>query len=798
MLSSRLAILSLVLLMVAGAATAEIGARIEVQVEVVGDTSGAYASPIPTLATPGWIVFRDDTAPPSTILLPLRATVQLPPGQWTWSAVGPGWIAEGDGVKELRSGDPGPHRILITPIGGCPLVIPSDSAWGLVERIGILSPRLSSETLLPRELLTRLVIPPGAGAILIYDKAGRLIGMQEEARCSGGEAVVADPPRQLPPDEQAVVSRLDFTTGVPVDSRIETSLREVAGTVGGPLITPRRVVRMRRQVFAFFPRLSVQDFEFLLAGEQIRSERRLVAKASGAPQFLQVALRPRENLAVEIEAQFKSSWRSGTVEIWRCGDKPLDDFVIMRRWGSGICEREGERQLHAGGQRLEFRGLDSGAYLLAVKSQGETLISSEFGFRPTLGPDDDAFEEPPIWRIEEFVLDGRLLLDGKPVPGELNLFRGSRENQTRIIADEQGQFQWAYLGVPGDSEDQPNPTMKALLEEIPRAKRVGMRRSWRWTAFVDGAGWFPVANESLIIGGGAFDLELESGVPVRIAVVEAGSGRPLSEASVGVFGRKGTLFFYAGELSVVPDAGSFDIFFTDAAGGIDLVLPRQAALRLVGGMKGYESATRDVDTRAAGGGLSLTLELARSSEAKGALRLEVEGKSLAGGAILVLDPETRGEVVCSARADESGWVVDKAGCLEQTKGRALIVHPDAALAEVSLVGARERGMLEGRRPRAGALVIRFLDGSGEPAEAKRLTLVVDGVEISGKVEAAMRDVLSLPKLVTDERGEVTLPRCFDWEELAVVLEPVPGSREERRELGRLAQPIGGVVEVYVD
>ncbi len=801
-----LSIVVLAALGAVGAVRAAPAAEETIPVRFVQERSAPGREPAQWLRE--WLVLREESgerAPGRTVVAPLSESVRVPVGRWSWVALGDDWIAESSAPLDLTAPAASPQTVHLRQLRGCPLEIQPNEAWQRIEQVGILSTHFTNEVVLPRELLTRLVVPAGSNAILFYGSGGRPVALQTQLFCKAGQRLEVPP--ALPPEgeRRAVVARLAVPPNLDdldAGARLEVEAREAGSLEDRRGAPPASLVRFRHEVVALYPELPASDLELQVAGNLVRSERALLPSERGTVRVVPVALRPRQTLRLEVDLRLRTAGRSATFRLWHCADRVVDDLLLARRWAAHGCSREAERRLEPGWQLLELPGLDSGSYVLTVASAGDTLFSWEYGLRPVLDPTAERFEPLGAWRIEEFVIDGELRFDDRSATGELVIEgRGEGPSEVeRFPTDEMGSFRWSYLGRPLAPAFQPPNGLRSLLEAVPPERRIGMPRSWRISARVDGRGWFPFANESLFLGGGSLEIALEPGVPTRVAVRDRASGAPLPGASVALFGRRGLVFFLAGQLERVEESGSFDLFRTDEEGLLEVVLPHEPSLRIVVGKEGFAGGSRDLSTLDVSG--PLDIELALDSAEKipaGAVRLLVNEKPLPRAVLLkVASSGEEDRVVCAIRSDSEGWLLANPGCDPWDSESAFVLHPESRIRPLTLVGVRERGVLEvepaGRRP----LVLRLLDAEGAPVAGRRLALRASGLRLEGALFAMLRDVVSMPETVTDTQGELVLPACFDWRDLEWAAQPAAGGAPAAHAFRSLPRPVGRVVELYAD
>jgi len=733
----------------------------------------------------------------------LAERVNVPAGLWHWVIVGDQWIAEG--LEQLWHAPPeaGPTLVRIEPQRGCPLRLADSEAWFQVEEVGILSSRLQREALLPRELLSRLVVPEGASAVLFYGRERRLLGVGLDLECRPGDVLEMSPPFPLAADRQQIVLRMTFSSPPGPGLRLEAEARVAADPVAARGAAPRQWVRMAREVVALFAPLPARPLEVRVSGEATRSEEALLHAEAGSVRTIAMPMRPRRTLRTEVDLRLVSPGRAATLHLWRCADRVLGGMALARRWGQGRCVHESERRLEQGWQTHEFHGLDSGTYVLTLESSGDTVLGWDYGLEPVLDPAADDFGPVPPWRIEEFLIEGELRFDGRAAVGELVAEAGVRGKTEvfRFPTDEYGRFRMTYLGRPLDPADQPPNGLHELLEAVPSAKRLGVPRSWRIRARVDGVGWLPIANESLFVGGGELELSLASGVAVRVAVRDRMTGAPLPGARVLLSGRPGLLFFYGGHVERLAQHGSFDLFVTDESGRLDLVLPRLPWLALTAGAEGYRADRRELSTEELTGPLDLELALDTWEVVPpGSVRLTVQETPLPEAAVLALDAnEGSLRLHCWQRADPEGWVAPPDEDCDPWQAEAVIVaHPAARLlAQPNEIFGTPRSHEAERAPER-PLVVRLVDAEGARLEGRQLALAVSGLQLDRELREILADVVSLPELVSDASGEIALPPCFAWEDLEWAI--LPDAEEDEGELvfRQFPRPVGPVVEVIVE
>lgn len=729
--------------------------------------------------------------------------VNVPAGLWHWVIVGDQWIAEG--LEQLWPAPPeaGPTLVRIEPQRGCPLRLADSEAWFQVEEVGILSSRLRREALLPRELLSRIVVPEGASAVLFYGRERHLLGVGLDLECRPGDVLEMSPPFPLAADRQQIVLRMTFSSPPGPGLRLEAEARVAADPVAARGAAPRQWVRMAREVVALFAPLPALPLAVRVSGEATRSEEALLHAEAGSVRTIAMTMRPRRTLRTEVDLRLVSPGRAATLHLWRCADRVLGGMALARRWGQGRCIHESERRLEQGWQTHEFHGLDSGTYVLTLESSGDTVLGWDYGLEPILDPAADDFGPVPPWRIEEYLIEGELRFDGRAAVGELVAQAGVRGKTEvfRFPTDEYGRFRMTYLGRPLDPADQPPNGLRELLEAVPSAKRLGVPRSWRIRARVDGVGWFPIANESLFVGGGELELSLASGVAVRVAVRDRMTGEPLPGARVLLSGRPGLLFFYGGHVERLAQYGSFDLFVTDESGRLDVILPRLPWLALTAGAEGYRADRRELSTEELAGPLDLELALDTWEVVPpGSVRLTVQETPLPEAAVLALDViEGSLRLHCWQRADPEGWVAPPDEDCDPWQAEAVIVaHPAARLlAQPNEISGTPRSHEAERAPER-PLVVRLVDAEGTCLEGRQLALAVSGLRLDRELREILADVVSLPELVSDASGEIALPPCFAWEDLEWAIPLDVEGDEGELDFRPLPRPLGGVVEILAE
>jgi hypothetical protein len=639
--------------------------------------------------------------------------------------------------------------------------------------------------------------------VLFYGRERRLLGVGLDLECRPGDVLEMSPPFPLAAERQQIVLRMTFSSPPGPGLRLEAEARVAADPVAARGAAPRQWVRMAREVVALFAPLPARPLEVRVSGEATRSEEALLHAEAGSVRTIAMTMRPRRTLRTEVDLRLVSPGRAATLHLWRCADRVLGGMALARRWGQSGCVHESERRLEPGWQTHEFHGLDSGTYVLTLESSGDTLLGWDYGLEPILDPAADDFGPVPPWRIEEYLIEGELRFDGRAAFGELVAEAGVRGKTEvfRFPTDEYGRFRMTYLGRPLDPADQPPNGLRELLEAVPSAKRLGVPRSWRIRARVDGVGWFPIANESLFVGGGELELSLASGVAVRVAVRDRMTGDSLPGARVLLSGRPGLLFFYGGHVERLAQHGSFDRFVTDESGRLDVILPRLPWLALTAGAEGYRADRRELSTEELAGPLDLELALDTWEVVPpGSVRLTVQETPLPEAAVLALDMiEGSLRLHCVQRADPEGWVAPPDEDCDPWQAEAVIVaHPAARLlAQPNEISGSSRSH-EAERAPEHPLVVRLVDAEGTRLEGRQLALAVSGLRLDLELREILADVVSLPELVSDASGEIALPPCFAWEDLEWALPLDVEGDEGELDFRPLPRPLGGVVEILAE
>jgi len=316
-----------------------------------------------------------ERAPGRTVVAPLSESVRVPVGRWSWVALGDDWIAESSAPLDLTAPAASPQTVHLRQLRGCPLEIQPNEAWQRIEQVGILSTHFTNEVVLPRELLTRLVVPAGSNAILFYGSGGRPVALQTQLFCKAGQRLEVPP--ALPPEgeRRAVVARLAVPPNLDdldAGARLEVEAREAGSLEDRRGAPPASLVRFRHEVVALYPELPASDLELQVAGNLVRSERALLPSERGTVRVVPVALRPRQTLRLEVDLRLRTAGRSASQPSSRSRSSLPSSASSERGWGREL----GGQSSSASAARASAPKLGTGGVAATIRSLSQPKSAS--------------------------------------------------------------------------------------------------------------------------------------------------------------------------------------------------------------------------------------------------------------------------------------------------------------------------------------------------------------------------------------------------------------------------------------
>ncbi len=710
------------------------------------------------------LLYREGSYTPERIV-PANEVSKIPAGNWVWIAEAEGFVSVVGGTLKIPSHVEQPQpKVLYWPVvPACRVVLDPSANWAGVQRLDVVS--VTQDAVYPVVPTNRREAWVPAGRLLSYGVGTRgLQGIDDLGHCTQGQMVTISPP--APPD--AYHQELMVTAYLPAAASSKDERANLAVLVapqGGRPRTPDAQVWVGNRVSSFFLDVPAdRDLDLSFRHPKLRSRVVTVESLGGSARELpEERLERRLDLKLDIDYRPLQPHKRHEVVIGYCGTTKALDLRTFRN-----CKPLEQRKiLRAGLHSYTFRALDDGLYYL--EAWIDDFVVPELGafVRPFLDPAAD--HAPTVERglLYERHIHGRILLDGKPVQGTVNLL-AAYEKQRRLPdhhypAGDDGRYNLFYFGrLPGPYakppgfEDSSNP-----------GDNLGIYGDYQLTACSQEGFCRPFSLESVLQGGGRLDLTIGDRTEVEVRVVDRETGKPIEDALVAIPPPKEALYFHHGEVDCFKPAGSEGSYLRTDAQGMARILPEQGVdkLPLIVHQEGYETVRKSF-ALVPGERNQIEVSLVAKQEVKSGLRLVFpDGAPLVSGFMMAFDRQSGLEARCSSTISPRGFVDLPANCL---LGRTVVlIAPGARIETFEGTALSSFGEITVHRAPPRPLKVRVVDEDSKPVAGVPVFLRYPNVRL-GPNEFLMAATATGYQafLLTDERGELLL-RGVDPEAVTV-------------------------------
>lgn len=728
----------------------------------------------------------------AAIAVPVEAVVDVPAGSWTWVAEAPGWVSVDAGVLRVAAEEPRnvvPRRIVWPVVPACRVTLGSAAEWKGLERVDVVSIDRSAVFPLRPPQRTSGWIP--AGRFLVYTvRNSRIVELSEPRACRASDEVALRRPLPPPPGRMAVVATARVEVAI-------SGLPDVAitGRGAGPIGSRGVTLRINNQVVRFDWSLpSSRDLELTVRHAELRTRTvPLPAADRAVVELPELRLVARDRVAVPVDYRPKAQHRTQKLRLEHCGEQRITTRTPLGR----ICRAlTSEVDLVPGLHEYEFGQLDTGTYFMTAEIDGERLgrgLANRASF--FVSGDDDTVDLPRPGLIVEQQLKGRILLEGKAVPGFLELQASGR----RFPTNEDLEFEWIYFAREiRDDERKSGPHESRFFTST---------LSNRMRACAEEGPCRFLGPHSYFEGEGYVEIEL-TGPRATVEVRSAATEEPVAGAAVWVRGIE-DFVFQQGEVQLQPASGMErqGPYLTRPNGQVVVDLPRlQPIDERVGRpfrevplfveKSGYESRELWVPVSAASLAEPVVIELQPKEEGREVTVL-MDGRSpLRGAFLLRVGAEGQRDLACSPTTDSRGVARIRSECSEEG-GWFVVFHPAAA---VTVIRADAAALPAISVPAGGPPIeVVAIDGaSGEPVADLPLGLQLGDLRLTtNDLLTALTYTRTMFGHLTDGAGRV---RLYGLRPTASVGSAVLFSADAVRE-GRLAlslPPAGETLTLVVD
>jgi len=654
-------------------------------------------------------LFREGTYTPSVVLDANRAG-RVPPGSWVWIAEAPGYVSVVAGTIKIPNDlkQDQPKGIYWPVVPACRIALDPEEQWSGVQRMDVVS--VTSDAVYPVVPKDRQSLWVPAGRLLAYGVGARgLQGIDDLGQCVQNEVVEVSPP--TPPDRDHQELMVTFhvpdvvteTDEPPVSVRLERR--------GARPLSPTAEVTIKSRVSAFFLDVpATQGLDAVFRHPTLRTRRLSIESAGGSARELpEQTLEERLHLTLDIDYQPLQHHERAEVWAYQCGlTRALDPYSFRR------CQLLDQKPaLQSGLHRYRLDAVDDGLLYLEGRIDGFVVPGLGTSIQPYIDPDQDQPPQVQPGLLHEQEIHGSILLEGDPVPGEVELLampESSRRLQDhRFPTDDDGTYRLRYFGRvpevylrPPGFEDSSNP------EDL-----LGLYGDYQLVACTESGFCRPYSVHSVLQGSGHLDLELGDGTPVEVSVTDEESGEPIADAIVSAGRPPEALYFHHGEVDWFEPTGSEGSYVWTGGNGRARLLARERgeAVFLLVHHPDYEPVRQEFPV-IPGQRNVLDVALRPKKETTSGVRLVFpDGSPVSAGFLLVVDPVTGLDPKCSGATSSRGFVNVSDRCLF---GRvAVAIAPGARISLFE--GTALTSFDEVAVPRAPSrpLTVRVVDEDGQ-------------------------------------------------------------------------------------
>ncbi|MEM7482825.1 MAG: carboxypeptidase-like regulatory domain-containing protein [Acidobacteriota bacterium] len=701
-------------------------------------------------------LYRVGTFEPA-IVGPLNEKLEVPPGEWSWIAEGPGYVSVLAGVLPVTEEGAASERLVWHAVPACQVRVEEATDFRRLTRLDLVSLDHGAVYPLVPGVREQAWVP--AGKILAYGVTVRgLDGIASPRRCPAGAAISFGVPSPPPPGRQSLMGTAllpEDSENKPVD-RAALMAAFVSRDAALPTL-PTAAAWSPGRVTLFFLDVEATAGWIGLEHPELRTERLLVEGREGeAWELPATQLRERATLTLRVDYRPRREHPSGRLHLYRCGLRRGDRASLHHR---ACRELPLTRELIRGLHEYTFPGLDHGQYSVDAVIGDDRVRGLGNKVFPYLSADDDAFpasEPVPLWELEIY---GEITEDSEPVAGEVRI-EGTLTGVTRrrvFPTGDDGFYRLLYFGEVADIFDLKRSALPEDLRDRPAAERMGLFSMSDHLQVCDAAGRCRVFHiSSALLGEGRLDFELGSARALEVRVEDAMTGEPLEGAMVSYRPPSPALRFRDGRARYVePEDGHAVAMHTDADGRLALRGLPGKPLDLAVLRDGYRPSGRRGLVVPPETPVRLTIEL-EADERQGATDLVLQdGRELGRAAILVYDENGVWDRRCSRMANGRGRVELPGLCGEEAV--AIVVHPRAATTLLPPGALSGTGRIEIAAAPDPPLLLRVKNSDGGPLAGAPVAVSL-GVATLGPDEQvfAATGHGSVVYLRTDAEGEVIL------------------------------------------
>jgi len=663
-------------------------------------------------------LFREGTYTPAVVLDANRPG-RVPPGSWVWIAEAPGYVSVVAGTvnipKDLRQEQP--KGIYWPVVPACRIVLDPGEHWSGVQRMDVVS--VTSDAVYPVVPKERQSLWVPAGRLLAYSVGPRgLQGIDDLGQCAQNEEVRVSPP--APPDGDHQELMLTFHIPEKVSEHGETPAAVRLELRGARPLTPTAEVTVKNRVSAFFLDVPAsRGLDAVFRHPALRTRRLSIEAAGGSARELpEQTLEERLDLTLDIDYRPLEQHEEAEVWAYQCGlTRTLDPHSFRR------CQLLDQRPaLQPGLQRYRLDAVDDGLLYLEGRIDGFVVPGLGTSIQPYIDPSQDQPPQVQPGLLHEQEIHGAILLEGDPVPGEVELLAmpdsSRRLRDHRFPTDDDGTYRLRYFGRvpepylrPPGFEDSSNP------EDL-----LGLYGDYQLVACTETGFCRPYSVHSVLQGSGRLDLDLGDGAPVEISVTDEESSEPIADAIVSAGRPAEALYFHHGEVDWFEPAGSEGSYVWTGADGRARLLAKERgeAVFLLVHHPDYEPFRQELPV-IPGQRNTLDVALRPKKETTSGVRLVFpDGSPVSAGFLLVIDPVTGLDPKCSGATSSRGFVDLSDRCLF---GRvAVAIAPGARISLFEGTALTSFDEVEIPRAPSRPLIVRVVDEDGQAIEGVPIEL----------------------------------------------------------------------------
>jgi hypothetical protein len=688
----------------------EVGADSQVRFLLVPKTEyhGEATDPARFLPDGEIRLYRPGEYKPRLIVKPNEPTV-LSEGSWLWIAEAPGWVTVEAGALvavPTASSKSEKRTVVGLLVPACEVTLSDAKNWPGTERVDFVSPTYGVTFPLPIDFRSTVRIP--AGRWLAYSVGQRgLIGITKPRSCSAGQELhlktIAPPGRdreewmvhvEVPPEVEA--RREDF----------QVVARGSLRSSGPPVAAAASLWNGHRGTFFLFDVPAGSDLRLGVEHPLLRtSAREQSVSGARAVEIGPLVLKPRRELVVTVDYRPVRHHAKELLVLLDCGDRPLSlaDEIQPR------CNerKRTERVLRRGLGEYRFDLLDDGQYRMDAEIDDEAVWGLGDGVIPRLDPATDDPASPLSATLEELHVFGNLLERGKPVPGEIRIFKEKILPLTSYPTDDDHLYHLYYFGYL--------VTERWFRSEVAARIPAGSRAmpQLRYLSACSFDGRCRAFNSlSAIVGQGRWDIELGDGGTIEFRSTDSSTGSAVPETMV-VFQRTPSTFFVDGKVFEYLDPDNFmpNVVSTGPTGRVLVRWPGTEKAWYGAGKDGYADNRGEFQPLP---GETVTVEIqlqAEDSQSDGVRVRLRHGEVLPKAFFLVLDDQGVRQS-CSRTGSNDGYVSFPPNCLA---GRnVIVIHPAAALQILDGDSLRSAAEISVEPAPAKPATVRVMDGDGRP------------------------------------------------------------------------------------